>query len=1131
MNLRAILLIFIGLHCSSKAVNLQINEELTLRIGSNSEGENYTGQPVGILPKGSIVDIPDQYIVRDSSGKVDIDFTLNKWFEKGGLYFKMNNGLNVFHTPIDVIHPKLDPALSGKKIHVALQNLKLKNTSTTTMNVIEDSELLSVLEAPAETEAGSICSGVCALSHENLDKNTQDFITKMREFRETVIPTEVIDKTTTNIERLKRDVHLFDSILQSRCAISQAQLAVEVEKMIQENDFPFNCNELMGLVFLESAGRCRALNRNDNRDNTKVTIDLGLFQINSFNYKNDVKAGRAKICTDTEFEEYKEKAKKSEDPIAFWKAQPEPQCISNPMYSLKKATRILIDNKNYFRRYRDDHPDLYRRFMISGYNGGMQNIDYALQDLELYNNDLQKKLEEGGKDITKSNRGVRRIKEEIRTIDNGITSVSQSLRSLNSDIRQIEQVLERVNRIFSQTEQLTQDKTETKERREQELQDIQDPIRKQIARRSQQAYPAVQRQVRMKEEALVPLVREWNTLNEQEVSAITQQQRILSFLDRNLRNITDERRTTDPLSREGKILALRGAALERFISEVEEEKWPYFMDSLLKIPAQTEEQTVVAQDRTPQPPPATQPVERSPKPKTETVQVIRPYRPPPKSMVDKMKEYKDGVFDFVNVHGENLGSMMRDMRTKITTAVTGSDKNPQWDFYQIHALEQQLKAKHNLVRRRGPQRTDSALMTEISEIQSKISSAKQQRKQDIENILNRNYRNQMSPEEKARALKIIESEIETMAWSTNQELDKQLDDWTTLQEFFYPSSIMERFSRIDQLEDVQHEIINENTQKPKRGPASTDSPTRGPASEGISTAQRETRPVRAFPQPNLGSSTSRSSKNFNEVIDPENESIRYLFSIMARKPMGSRPHSTYLSDLQALETSRTRIDKRRQDLAENDSFQEIKPFLGEEKNRENGTTSLVIGARARLFYREQARTTYNRRNLQRDIRDISRLSTVSNLTQAEVRTLQEQIQNLTSELNNLRTEKQQQEQQIHILLTDQIEKLDQEDILQKQLEQAQADLATSKKDPYDWEDIKLFYFASEFKKTIEKPCKKDEGTGEGEDEPCEKSGLKSTRSKANAKTNIAYIDGLLGTKNQPGFMQTDEAKHLCRQPQ
>ncbi|MDE0152171.1 MAG: hypothetical protein OXK80_06745 [Bdellovibrionales bacterium] len=105
MNIKIILFLLIGLHYPSQAVNLQINEELTIRIGAKQDGESrYTGQAVGILPKGSIVDIPNKYIIRDDSGEVNIDFTLNKWFEEGGKEFIMEEGVGVFHTPVKVIH-------------------------------------------------------------------------------------------------------------------------------------------------------------------------------------------------------------------------------------------------------------------------------------------------------------------------------------------------------------------------------------------------------------------------------------------------------------------------------------------------------------------------------------------------------------------------------------------------------------------------------------------------------------------------------------------------------------------------------------------------------------------------------------------------------------------------------------------------------------------------------------------------------------------------------------------------------------------------------------------------------------------------------------------------------------------
>ena len=1075
MNLKVILLILIGIHNPSRAVNLQINEELTLRVGSNSNGEsNYTGQPVGILPKGSIVDIPDQYIVRDHSGKVNIDFTLNKWFEEGGHYFQMQNGLNVFHTPIDVIHPKLDPALSGKKLHIALQNIKLKKVSSTLMNVIEDSELLSVLETPDETEAGAICSGVCALSNENIDQNTQDFISKMRDFSENVLSQTVAKETARKAQVLSRNAEYLDSTLRTHCGISQAEIASEIENMIKKHDLPFTCNELMGLLLMESSGRCRALNR----ANSNKTSDMGLFQINSINFKNDIQNGRAKICSNEEFEKLKEEAKKSEDAIAFWKAQPNPQCISNPMYSLRKGISVLSTNKHFFRNH-SGHPDLFRRFILSGYNGGQGNVAKALRDLEIYNSDLQKRLAEGGKDITRSNRGVRKIKEEIRTIDTGIASVNQSLRSLDSNIRTIEDALSRVNEIIPQTEQLAQNKTVAKQDREKQLQDIPIQTYQQITQRREEMLSAINQEAEDNIERTEKLVREWNELNRQDVSLITQQQRILSFLDQHLQNITNQRRQTDPLSRKGKLLASRGQALERFISEVEEEKWPYYMDQLLQIPV------INIQEEKPQSKNTANPAE-------ETVPTPQPIETAPiPQPVETAPIQESGFFakakKFISVQKQNLSEFYEDLSTK-ATVVTGSFSEPDWDFHNIISLENQLAEKHNKIRsNRNLQRRDSSLMQEAANIREQLVMARNQRQKDIENILDQNYRDQMSPEEQARAVKIIESEIEMMKLDARREFSQQIDDLKNiykisepLRHFFYPKSIMDRISQVNQLKEIQNNLRNTRNAQVSRD-------------------------VQQKPK-NIQREIEKIQQRGN---DEDYSVLSFLHEIMTKKHNG---RSTYLSSLTNWEKQRTQVDKKRKDLEENGFFQEIKPFL-REKRSTSGMHNLSVGPQARFFMESQARNQHNNQNLNQEIRDISRMSVDSNLTSAEINLLQDHISQLEQDLNKLRAEKQQQEQQKQILETDQIEKLDQEDILQKQLEQAQEDLATSKKDLNNWEDIKLFYFAAELKKGITN------------------SGLRSGRSKDNAIINISYVDGLLGTNNQPGFMQTDEAKNLCPRPQ
>ncbi|MDE0151738.1 MAG: hypothetical protein OXK80_04490 [Bdellovibrionales bacterium] len=894
------------------------------------------------------------------------------------------------------------------------------------MDVIEDSELLSVIESSSDnTEAGTICTGVCALQDEELDQNTKDFIAHMRDLNENVISQTVQSNSKRKVGTLTRLARRLDRNLETSCGLSKEEICTELEKVIAQYQLPFTCNELVGLLLIESSGICRAINKN------KSSSDIGLFQINTINFKRDIEQGQAKLCTDEEFQELVTQARESEDAVAFWKAQPKPQCISNPMYSLRQSGRILAENKNLFSRRipqitEAEHQDLFRRLILSGYNGGGGHALRALTDLEIFNTDLQKKLSDGGKDITRSNRGILEIKREISVIDNGLQSVNQSLESLESNISQVEGALSQISTAISNQESSISSVDDSIEKNKTKLTAIPIETDQRIKQRRQQVMSTMTQEVESNMEQARSLVQEWNTLNAQDASVIAQQQRILLFLDQRLQRIVDLRRTTDPIHRRGQVLAARENTLRRFISEIEEEKWPYYMDQLLIAMEEAEKKRAKQNNQS----------------KTE------------------WNIYK--VRSVINTQKQNLSQAVRDLGGLYTdlTQLMNSETEKEWDFYQIRSMDNTLQEKQfslrTAMKRNNPQQVDR-LNQEITEIQTQLEQAKAQRREDMENILNQNYRNRMSQAERARSLKILESEIEMARVEARKELS-QSDGWNSSGNFFYPKPSKERKSQMSRLRSAHRDIEEEySTQKRK-----------------------------------------------DDI--QEREEILFLSEIMMQP--SPNPKATYLSALENWHNNRTQIDKKRKDLEDNSTFQKIKPFL-RERSGNSETRDLVLGPRARHFYKNQSMDQHYNATLGEDVKDIAQMGLDSQLTSAEIEILRGQMQQLQSELDSLHSEKRQQQQVQRVLLVDKIEKLDQEDLLKQQREQAQVDLATSRKDPYNWEHLKQFYFAAELKEGIEN------------------SGLTSKRSSSNAIINITYVDALLGTQNHRGFTKTNAGKNIC----
>ena len=432
---------------------IQIQEELTLRVSEKTDSGNVIGRPVGILPKGSIVDIPRRYIVKDNDGKINIDFTIQKWFEKGGKTFQTyGEDFALFYTPINIVHPKM-PHLRGRKLYVGLEDLRLRDKDKTLMTVIKPTELVSVIEQmEQETEAGAICSGECA-GQEPLSQGAEDVISSLRE----------IDKSLKGIRRqnakgkrgsLVRWSRNFDKTLKNSCGISEKELCSEMDAGLKQRKLPINVKELAGLVLIESiGGLCSAVN--------KKTSDYGLFQININNLCEDLcykREGRykhcknkkpkspcqprSKICTHTEFAEKAAKARTAENSLQFWYSQAVPQCTSNPMYSFKKALKILNEARVYMQNnlpHIKEDSLLFKRLLLSSYNGGVGHAVRGVKDLLSFNDQMQKKLAEGGMDITRANRDILEIKEDIGELDQTIDHFIGSIDHLKSQIDSVKE--------------------------------------------------------------------------------------------------------------------------------------------------------------------------------------------------------------------------------------------------------------------------------------------------------------------------------------------------------------------------------------------------------------------------------------------------------------------------------------------------------------------------------------------------------------------------------------------------------------------------------------------------------------------------------------------------------------------
>ena len=1094
------LLIFLSASSWIFSDNIKIKQDLTLRVSAGQDSKNrYIARPVGILPAGSIVDIPNEYIIKDNSGQVNIDFTLQNWFKKGSKEFYSSKGdVYLVYTPIKVVHPAM-PELNNKQLHAGLYDLRLKDETSTLMEVVSDTNLLSVIKSEEEknqTEAGS-CEGFCVSTEETIDSETQDFIASLRDINENLINQTTRDSSLRKSGVLQRTARRLDSNLERHCGLSSSALCSELSAEIQKNKLPFKPSELMGLMIMESSGVCTAVNNNGS------SSDYGLFQINTVNLKKDLKSNKVKKCSNKAIQNLAGQAKQAKSARQFWAKQGPPKCVRNPMYSLKKAIDVLKENMRYLSSgipgiTEPKHRDLFRRLLLSSYNGGAGHVFNALRDLKLFNTDLQKKLSDGGKDITRSNRGIRLIKSEIDFIDGSIFNLTGDISTLTSNIRTNKQLVEKVSKevrdlreqipdldqnIVQNTQSLSEikrsadkevEKVKTtadsalsvvqravdskvervkktavseaervKKTADSKIEEIKKSANEEVKKLKQTIKAEIQQEIRGNISKTKSLVDKWNTLNKEELSLLKEQRGMLDYLNSRSANLRKQRQRYDSGSPEDRRLAFQEKSLERLIEEIGETKWPYLMGPLLTSTHQHKSEQV---DR-----------ENSP----------------------GFYAVRDGL--------KRFGGFMTDLYSHFKA----SDKD--WDFYEIQKLEKQLKKKQKEFSTTAGQNF-SRLNKEIENLRTQITAAKNQRTQDIENIMNVHYRKSMTQNEQARALKILTAEIDRITAQQAEE-SSFLD---SLKGFFSTNPEIEKLESMKQAveTDIQENLsfLSSVLSRPdgsgrrKNYLFSLDHWER---ERGRIDAERKGVNENQFFKIISPYLNSKNGSEGTRILDLSNSARRFVSQYAEAKRVQAR-----ISGVQAVrseEQSRLQnVKASAQSQRENIRSEEQSRLQRIRSTEHKKIQSIKSDAQRR---RESIRSE-----------EQSRRQSIS----AEIASLHAKLKQAQMDLSSAQSIRRDKEGQLKQLIRNKVEKLDQKSVFENRMEKARADLAVSRKDPYSWEDLKGFYFAAELKSSFSD------------------AGFRSRRRSRLSILNISYVDSLLGTNNHEGFVDTEEGKSLCR---
>ncbi len=346
-----------------------------------------------LIAAGSIVEIPDQYRVLDSNGRVNAELTLNHWLstagktgvkeagQAGGLLARAVDGTDYFY-PVKIVSLAQGSSLKsyhGKTYFLALRIL----AQTTSKKASEGNQFSTTAPAHATSTVNSRFEGMSNCpdgscyersSTPSFDRLVADLGPVLR---------QAGARSTANRRRTGNDFTSMTTQFQRSCGFSLQSFVPVVKKYSQASGVPPEI--MLSIMVQESSARCYETGRNENN-----TRDTGLFGVNSRT------ASRYSQCTANEIARMKTMSAAS--------LENGPNCIANPVFNLRLALGILLAkvhdltdlsadygrsfaafDKNQLVDSRGRMSTMAWRLAVSSYNGGEKWVFRAKSDLEAFN--------------------------------------------------------------------------------------------------------------------------------------------------------------------------------------------------------------------------------------------------------------------------------------------------------------------------------------------------------------------------------------------------------------------------------------------------------------------------------------------------------------------------------------------------------------------------------------------------------------------------------------------------------------------------------------------------------------------------------------------------------------------------
>ena len=370
----------------SFALKLQIDQDIKLRINQDNQQER-----VGLLKRGTIIEIPDEFVVM-KDGKKNLELTLNNWLRKAGHQppqtdsgpglFKFDGEKQDYFFPVKIAEgglakgSTLPKEIASQPMYLALGHLVKRGNAlvltddaavhpiTPRQKAESSPEAVQARKARQEQmEATSPCAqGLCSKPSDTSDS--------VKHLIRAISPalSQAETKSKQVFRRTKDDLSKIDSNFKQSCGFTLTEYTSLVRSRAEQAGVPTEI--LLSLMTQESSGRCYALNSETDR-----TQSVGLFQINSTNT-------RYPRCTTDQ-----KNILKSYGTTA--RLATGPRCLENPLLNLDEAIRLLKGKKTAilrggFDESKIENLDLWR-LVVSAYNGGEKWVMEAKNDLERFN--------------------------------------------------------------------------------------------------------------------------------------------------------------------------------------------------------------------------------------------------------------------------------------------------------------------------------------------------------------------------------------------------------------------------------------------------------------------------------------------------------------------------------------------------------------------------------------------------------------------------------------------------------------------------------------------------------------------------------------------------------------------------